>query len=98
MSTLTCVVAAIVGQHFGHVLRATRDHVERLRQMGAASLGGIAGGLILHFAGMPLNTDLYSVSFLLLTCGASGLMLCLVYCMVDVQGNGLWSAGTALRV
>jgi heparan-alpha-glucosaminide N-acetyltransferase len=44
-----------------------------------------AAGLVLHFTIVPLNTDLYSVSFLLLTAGAAGLMLSFFYVCVDLR-------------
>jgi len=97
VSTLTCVVAAIAGAHFGHVLRASDDHVERMVQWGSASLFGVVAGLVLHFSGLPLNTNLYSLSFLLLTCGVSGLLLCAAYIAMDMPRSLPPAAAERLR-
>lgn len=50
-------------------------------------------GIILHFTAIPLNTDLYSLSFLLLTGGVCGLVTSLCYAIVDVSKRGkfLWT-------
>ena len=45
----------------------------------------LAIGVALHLSGwMLMNTDLYSIPFLLVTNGVTGLMLCLCYLAVDV--------------
>jgi hexosaminidase len=64
----------------------------RLRQWLAFSLCLLVAGLVFHFAGMPMNTDLYTIAFTLVTGGAAGFTLCFFYWLVDVrkQLQRLW--------
>ncbi len=50
-------------------------------------------GLILHFTAIPMNPDLYSLSFLLLTGGICGIMAAGFYAWVDISGSAsfLWT-------
>ena len=48
----------------------------------------LATGLALHFFGVTLNTDLYSLSFLLLTGGTCYLVACICYYFVDCKSLG----------
>ena len=100
VSSLTCVVAAVFGLHWGHVLLMFTDPADRKRQFALTGGAGVAIGTAMHFShsgctegwhglcsgGVPWNTDLYSVSFLLLTGGVSGLLMGLCYELVDVRG------------
>jgi predicted acyltransferase len=83
VSSLTAVVASIFGAHCGAVTVLVPGHWGRLRHWGVFGGAISVAGLVLHFAGLPLNTDLYSLSYLLLSTGVSMLALCLCYYMVD---------------
>jgi predicted acyltransferase len=83
VSSLTAVVAAIFGAHCGAVAVLVPGHWERLRHWAVLGFGISVLGLVIHFAGLPLNTDLYSLSYLLLSTGVSMLVLCLCYYVVD---------------
>ena len=50
-------------------------------------------GLLLHFSTLvPMNTDLYSISYVLVSGGAGGLLLCFCYWVVDMKKTAafLW--------
>lgn len=98
VSTLTCVVASVLGLHFGHILVRFSSHAARMRQCALiAALCWLLPGIILHYADLVRwNTDLYSVSFLLFTSGVSGLLFCAVYMLVDYVG--FLSAGSRMLV
>ena len=83
VSSLTAVVAAIFGAHCGAVTVLIPDHWERLRHWVGFGVGITVLGVVIHFAGMPLNTDLYSLSYLLLSTGVAMMALCVCYYLVD---------------
>lgn len=87
VSSLTAVVAAIVGSHYGAVAICIRDHRRRLFHWVALGTTLVAVGILLDVMGIRLNTDLYSFSYLLLSTGAA--MLGHAVCYLLVQ---MWSA------
>ena len=52
----------------------------------------LVAGIVLHFSGVPLNTNIYSISYTCLSAGAGGYLLSMFYYIVDVQRSGqlLW--------
>jgi predicted acyltransferase len=83
VSSLTAVVAPIFGAHCGAASVLITDHRERLKHWGVLGLGISVLGLVIHAVGLPLNTDLYSLSYLLLSTGVAVMVLCLCYYLVD---------------
>ncbi len=75
------------GLHCGHVLLHISQSGSRLRQWLPQSLAMVVIGVVLHFTAVPMNTDLYSASFLLVTSGAGGVVLAMCYYAVDVLGE-----------
>ena len=88
VSSLTAVVTTMIGLHYGHVLVRIQDPVERLWHWGPFSVLQLVVGIILHFSGAPMNTDLYSLAYLFVTAGTGGLVLCFFYFVVDMKNNG----------
>ena len=90
LSSVTAVVASLFGAHLGRAVFAFEDaegnvHAHRLGHWLALSLASLALGVTLDATGaQPLNTDLYSPSFLLVTNGASGVLLAACYAVCDV--------------
>jgi hypothetical protein len=81
----------VFGLHVGHVLLAVKSPVARLWHWGTISVLQLVLGLILHFAAnLPMNTDLYSLAYLLVSGGAAGLMVCIFYSVVDIHRMWLW--------
>lgn len=92
VSTLNAVITTIIGVHMGHALIHLTDHTARLMQWIPFSAELLVIGIILHFAGVPMNTDLYSISYTLVTGGAAGLVFSVCYLIVDVHDRArtLW--------
>ncbi|CAL9146109.1 unnamed protein product, partial [Musa hybrid cultivar] len=86
LSSLTAVVTCIFGLHFGHILVLLEDHKDRLTKWLLFSLSVFTLGLFLAFIGVPLNKSLYTISYMLLTTGVAGFVLCALYVLVDVYG------------
>ena len=92
VSSLTAVVAAILGTHYGAVAILIRDHGHRLLHWVSLGAVHVLAGLSLDLMGLRLNTDLYSLSYLLLSTGAAMLGHCLCFLLVEGRmargGNG----------
>jgi hypothetical protein len=84
VSSLTAVVAAVIGTHYGAVAVLIRDHQQRLMHWVALGVVLVLAGLCLDLSGLRLNTDLYSFSFLLLSTGAAMLGHCVAYLFIEV--------------
>ncbi|XP_019440579.1 PREDICTED: heparan-alpha-glucosaminide N-acetyltransferase-like [Lupinus angustifolius] len=85
LSSISAILSTIIGLHFGHVLIHLQDHSSRLKHwllMGSALL---TSGIILHFTyAIPLNKQLYTLSYVCVTSGASALVFSAIYIMVDI--------------
>ena len=77
VSSLTAVVAALVGLNVGAAYRQWHRHDPRVCRNYVLSLGAVqaVAGCVLHLLGARFNTDLYSVSYLLASTGAACLIL-----------------------
>ncbi|KAL9320251.1 hypothetical protein ACSQ67_012090 [Phaseolus vulgaris] len=97
LSSISAILSAIIGLHFGHVLVHLQDHSSRLKHWLLLGLALLASGLILHFthvyplmsppplpfvAAIPLNKQLYTLSYVCVTSGAAALVFSAFYIMV----------------
>ena len=84
VSSLTAMSGSLMGAHVGHALLAFQKQPARLTGH-LAGFGGIsvAIGLLMHFIGLRLNTNLFSISFLLFTSGVTTLAFGAAYYLVD---------------
>lgn len=85
LSSLMAAVTCFVGLHFGHLIVNLKSHSQRMLLWSATSLVFILCGILLQEIGMPLSKPLYTLSYMLLTSGASGILLTLIYYIVDVK-------------
>ncbi|PIA27810.1 hypothetical protein AQUCO_07500025v1 [Aquilegia coerulea] len=86
LSSLTAAVTCIIGLHYGHVLVQIEDHKSRLYHWLLCSFSLFGLGLLLTYAGIPLNKSLYSISYMLLTSASAGITFCSIYVLVDIYG------------
>lgn len=93
LSSVSAIGSCFLGLHFGHVLNHRKEHAARLWEWTAMSLALLSTGLFLHLCGMPFNKPLYSVSYMLFTGGAAGIVLVGFYFLVDVRG---WRSPTII--
>ncbi|KOM24853.1 hypothetical protein LR48_Vigan1453s000100 [Vigna angularis] len=87
LSSISAILSTIIGLHFGHVLVHLQDHSSRLKHWLLLGLALLAFGLILHFThAIPLNKQLYTLSYVCVTSGAAALVFSAFYIVVDIWG------------
>lgn len=84
VSTLTCVCAALFGASIGAMVVAHRGETkDRLTAWLVASVVQLMLGGVCWGAGIKINPNLYSLSFLFVTNGICGLMLSVISFAID---------------
>ncbi|KAI9099125.1 hypothetical protein K1719_024892 [Acacia pycnantha] len=87
LSSISAVLSTVIGLHFGHVLVHFQDHSSRLKHWLLMGLALLISGVILHFThAIPLNKQLYTLSYVCVTSGAAALVFSAFYTMVDIWG------------
>ncbi|KAI3970192.1 hypothetical protein MKW92_015312 [Papaver armeniacum] len=87
LSSISAIVSATIGVHYGHVLIHFKGHVERLKQWVSVALVLIVVAIVLHFTdAVPLNKQLYSFSYVCFTAGVAGIVFSGFYILIDVWG------------
>ncbi|KAK4767112.1 hypothetical protein SAY86_014862 [Trapa natans] len=85
LSSLMATVTCFLGLHFGHILVHVESHSRRIHLWSTSSIILLTSGYMLYILGIPLCKPLYTLSYLCVTAGASGLLLTVIYYMVDVK-------------
>lgn len=83
VSSFNAIITTVIGIHYGHILRRVLDPNARVFQWVFLGVMQLAVGLTMHFSGFRMNTNLYSLPFVLVTGGTGGLVLAGCYCLVD---------------
>ncbi|XP_062084829.1 uncharacterized protein LOC133790980 isoform X2 [Humulus lupulus] len=84
-SSISAILSTIIGVHFGHVLVHLKGHSERLKHWAMMGFALLILGLILHFThAIPLNKQLYTLSYVCVTSGAAALVFSAFYITVDI--------------
>ncbi|WJX80086.1 heparan-alpha-glucosaminide N-acetyltransferase [Trifolium repens] len=87
LSSISAILSTIIGLHYGHVLVHFQDHLSRLKQWIFLGLALLTLGFVLHFThAIPLNKQLYTLSYVCVTSGAAALVFSAFYIMVDIWG------------
>ncbi|XP_022156389.1 heparan-alpha-glucosaminide N-acetyltransferase [Momordica charantia] len=87
LSSISSILSTIIGVHFGHVLIHFQDHSARLKQWITMGFALLIFGLVLHFTHViPINKQLYTLSYVCVTSGAAALVFCVFYSLVDIWG------------
>ncbi|KAL5566370.1 hypothetical protein UlMin_029534 [Ulmus minor] len=85
LSSISAILSTIIGVHFGHVLIHLKDHPQRLKHWSLMGFALLISGIILHFThAIPLNKQLYTLSYVCVTSGAAALVFSAIYVLVDV--------------
>ncbi|KAK7258912.1 hypothetical protein RIF29_24501 [Crotalaria pallida] len=85
LSSISAILSTIIGLHFGLVLIHMQDHSSRLKHWLLMGLALLTFGVILHFThAIPLNKQLYTLSYVCVTSGAAALVFSAFYIMVDI--------------
>ncbi|VAI02824.1 unnamed protein product [Triticum turgidum subsp. durum] len=65
----------------------TKTHKERLKHWLSMGISLLLLGILLHFTkAIPINKQLYSISYVCFTAGAAGIVLSAFYMLIDVWG------------
>ncbi|XP_027936131.1 heparan-alpha-glucosaminide N-acetyltransferase-like [Vigna unguiculata] len=85
LSSISAILSGVIGIHYGHVLIHFKGHSERLKQWLSLGFVLFTIGLILHFThAIPINKQLYSLSYVCFTAGAAGIVFSVLYLLIDV--------------
>ncbi|MEJ2190000.1 MAG: hypothetical protein P8Y93_11445 [Acidobacteriota bacterium] len=90
LSSFPAVVTALAGVFTGEWLRSQRDRTEKL-------IGLFVWGTVISAAGyffgylFPINKNLWTSSYVVLTAGLALLSLAVIYYFVDIQGKDRWA-------
>ncbi|CAJ2629069.1 unnamed protein product [Trifolium pratense] len=85
LSSLMAAITCFVGLQFGHILVIFQAHKQRVLLWSVFSFSLLVVGYILEILGIPLSKALYTLSFMFITAGASGLVLTAIYYIVDIE-------------
>ncbi|PPR99292.1 hypothetical protein GOBAR_AA21364 [Gossypium barbadense] len=85
LSSLMAVLTCIVGLHFGHILLHHKCQMHRVVLWSMSSFALLFSGFVLQLLGIPFSKPLYTLSYMCITAGASGLFLTIIFYIVDVK-------------
>ncbi|KAI3864644.1 hypothetical protein MKX03_009164 [Papaver bracteatum] len=85
LSSLMAAVTCFVGLYHGHIIVHVKNHTQGMLFWSASSLPILLTGYVLEVLGMPVSKPLYTLSYMCITAGASGLILTMIYYIVDVK-------------
>ncbi|KAE9589480.1 hypothetical protein Lal_00000529 [Lupinus albus] len=85
LSSLMASITCFMGLQFGHILVLLQSHKQRVLLWSTFSFSLMAIGSILEILGIPLSKALYTLSYMFITAGASGLVLTVIYYIVDIE-------------
>ena len=87
LSTLPAIATALTGVAAGLVLRSSRRTVDKILLLAGAGVVAAAAGLMWG-ARFPINKNLWTSSYVLLTSGLAGIALAVCYWTVDGRPSG----------
>ncbi|KAL7112564.1 hypothetical protein ACP275_04G010000 [Erythranthe tilingii] len=85
LSSLMAAITCFVGLHYGHVLVHCKGHMQRIFFWLVSSLPLLILGYLLNILGVPYSKPLYTLSYMFITAGASGVLMTIIYFIVDVK-------------
>eukprot|EP00002_Diphylleia_rotans_P011035 TRINITY_DN218_c0_g3_i1.p1 TRINITY_DN218_c0_g3~~TRINITY_DN218_c0_g3_i1.p1 ORF type:complete len:484 (+),score=94.73 TRINITY_DN218_c0_g3_i1:210-1661(+) len=83
--TFTSCINVFIGVLYAQMMDAQRNQEKLLKYWTVTGLTLLVIGFLVHI-GMPINKNLWSISFAFVTSAASGLFLAACYFMVDLKG------------
>ncbi|GAU20332.1 hypothetical protein TSUD_338130, partial [Trifolium subterraneum] len=87
LSSIAAILSGTIGIHYGHVLIHFKGHAERLKQWVSMGFVLLILAIVLHFTdAIPINKQLYSISYVFFTAGAAGIVFSVFYILIDVWG------------
>ncbi|KAK2364192.1 heparan-alpha-glucosaminide N-acetyltransferase [Trifolium repens] len=87
LSSISAILSGTIGIHYGHVLIHFKGHLDRLKQWVSMGFVLLTIAIILHFTNaIPINKQLYSISYVCFTAGVAGIVFSGLYILIDVWG------------
>ena len=90
LTLIPTVSNTLFGVLAGHWIKSDRNPAYKARGLFLAGTIFFAASFIVHLD-FPINKNLWSPSFTLLTCGIATLFLSLFYWLIDVKGYNKWA-------
>ncbi|KAI3773184.1 hypothetical protein L6452_04388 [Arctium lappa] len=84
LSSLMAAITCFLGLQYGHVMVHYKGHMERIIIWLVCSSSLLILGYVLMVIGVPLSKPLYTMSYMCITAGASGILLIAIFYIVDV--------------
>lgn len=90
LSTIPCLAHVLLGFWAGKLLSDTKDLNQKIQKLFVFGTIILFAGFLLDY-GFPINKKIWSISFVLTTCGLASLFLGLLIWIIDIKGNRKWA-------
>ena len=88
-STIPSVAHVLIGVLFGRLITSLKDNNDRVGQLLFAGAVMMMVAWLLSYA-MPLNKNLWSPTYVLMTCGMASSLLAMLIWVIDIKGKDKW--------
>ncbi|KAL3517392.1 hypothetical protein ACH5RR_019981 [Cinchona calisaya] len=85
LSSLMAAITCFMGLHYGHILVHFKGQKDRVILWFLTSIPILVLGIVLEVLGIPFSKPLYTLSYMSITAGASGVLLTIIFYIVDVK-------------
>lgn len=90
LSNIPAAATALMGVMSGHLIRSQKEDIKKLQIISGLGIGLLLLGWIWNLT-FPVNKNIWSSSFVLVTAGWSNLIFALFYFIIDIQQYQKWS-------
>lgn len=90
VSTLPAIAHVLIGLMCGHLIITIKDNDERVKNLFIVGAILMTIGWLLSY-GLPINKNIWSPTFVLVTCGMGSTLLALLIWIIDIKGYKAWS-------
>lgn len=89
LSTLPCVAHVLIGYLIGLTLVTTKKNSKRIVKLSLAATAMMGIGWLAGY-GLPINKNIWSPTYVLVTCGMAASLLALLIWVIDEQKHRSW--------
>lgn len=89
LSTLSCVPQVMFGMYVGRIIGQYKENIIRISHISIFGIGLFFFGFLLSYL-MPLNKNIWSPTFVLVTCGIGSLLLAFLIWLIDIKHHTRW--------
>lgn len=90
LSTIPCIAHVLLGVTAGRILDSDKDNGIRIQRLFIFGTIILFIGFLMDYS-FPINKNLWSSSYVLVTCGLATLLLSLLIWIIDINGKRRWS-------